>query len=167
MKSHLNWKLILMRVVVNGLAIALTAWLLAGIDVADPLLVNFLLMGAVFGLLNAFVKPAIQFLTLSLLFVTYGLVIILINTVMLLLLEFVFTGILLIENIWWAIAGGILIGLLGLFLENLLGLTPPIIDTSPESKPKDRQDIELDRTKHLVSHVATLMDKEKADETQK
>jgi putative membrane protein len=167
MKSHLNWKLILMRVVVNGLAIALTAWLLAGIDVADPLLVNFLLMGAVFGLLNAFVKPAIQFLTLSLLFVTYGLVIILINTVMLLLLEFVFTGILLIENIWWAIAGGILIGLLGLFLENLLGLTPPIIDTSPESKPKDRQDIELDRTEHLVSHVATLMDKEKADETQK
>jgi putative membrane protein len=167
MKSHLNWKLILMRVVVNGLAIALTAWLLAGIDVADPLLVNFLLMGAVFGLLNAFVKPAIQFLTLSLLFVTYGLVIILINTVMLLLLEFVFTGILLIENIWWAIAGGILIGLLGLFMENLLGLTPPIIDTSPESKPKDRQDIELDRTEHLVSHVATLMDKEKADETQK
>lgn len=167
MKSHLNWKLILMRVVVNGLAIALTAWLLAGIDVADPLLVNFLLMGAVFGLLNAFVKPAIQFLTLSLLFVTYGLVIILINTVMLLLLEFVFTGILLIENIWWAIAGGILIGLLGLFLENLLGLTPPIIDTSPESKPKDRQDIELDRTEHLVSHVETLMDKEQADETQK
>jgi len=167
MKSHLNWKLILMRVVINGLAIALTAWLLAGIDVVDPLLVNFLLMGAVFGLLNAFVKPAIQFLTLSLLFVTYGLVIILINTVMLLLLEFVFTGILLIENIWWAIAGGILIGLLGLFLENLLGLTPPIIDTSPESKPKDRQDIELDRTEHLVSHVATLMDKEKADETQK
>jgi putative membrane protein len=167
MKSHLNWKLILMRVVINGLAIALTAWLLAGIDVVDPLLVNFLLMGAVFGLLNAFVKPAIQFLTLSLLFVTYGLVIILINTVMLLLLEFVFTGILLIENIWWAIAGGILIGLLGLFMENLLGLTPPIIDTSPESKPKDRQDIELDRTEHLVSHVATLMDKEKADETQK
>jgi putative membrane protein len=166
MKHHLNWKLILMRVVINGLAIALTAWLLPGIDVMQPLLVNFLLMGAVFGLLNAFVKPAIQFLTLSLLFVTYGLVIILINTVMLLLLEFVFTGILLIENIWWAIAGGILIGLLGLFLENLLGLTPPIIDTSPESKPRDRQDIELDRTEHLVSHVATLMDKEKADETQ-
>ena len=32
MKDHLNWKLMLMRVVVNGLAIALTAWLLPGMD---------------------------------------------------------------------------------------------------------------------------------------
>ena len=90
MKDHLNWKLMLMRVVVNGLAIALTAWLLPGMDVVVPKLLNFLLLGAVFGLLNAFVKPIIQFLTLSLLFVTYGLVIILINTVMLLILEFIF-----------------------------------------------------------------------------
>ena len=168
MKHHWNWKLILMRVVVNGSAIALTAWLLAGIDVVEPKLINYLLMGAVFGLLNAFVKPVIQFLTLSLLFVTYGLVIIFINTVMLLLLEFVFTGILLIENIWWAIAGGILIALLGLFLENLLGLTPPIIDTEmPVEVPKAQTDREIDRTEHLISHVETLMDKEKADETQK
>ena len=54
MKDHLNWKLMLMRDVVNGLAIALTAWLLPGMDVVVPKLLNFLLLGAVFGLLNAF-----------------------------------------------------------------------------------------------------------------
>jgi putative membrane protein len=168
MKDHLNWKLMLMRVVVNGLAIALTAWLLPGMDVVVPKLLNFLLLGAVFGLLNAFVKPIIQFLTLSLLFVTYGLVIILINTVMLLILEFIFTDILLIENIWWAIAGGFLIGLLGIFLENLLGLTPPIIDTeTPEAAPKAEAEMEIDRTEHLVSHVETVIDdKETSHETQ-
>ena len=57
MKDHLNWKLMLMRVVVNGLAIALTAWLLPGMDVVVPKLLNFLLLGAVFGLLNATSNP--------------------------------------------------------------------------------------------------------------
>ena len=167
MKDHLNWKLMLMRVVVNGLAIALTAWLLPGMDVVEPKLLNFLLLGAVFGLLNAFVKPVIQFLTLSLLFVTYGLVIVFINTVMLLILEFLFTDILYIENIWWAIAGGILMGVLGILLENLLGLSPPIIDTEqPEIVPKTDAVREIDRTEHLVSHVETLMDKETGSETQ-
>ena len=131
------------------------------------LLVLEQVLGAVFGLLNAFVKPIIQFLTLSLLFVTYGLVIIFINTLMLLILEFLFTDILLIENIWWAIAGGFLIGLLGIFLENLLGLTPPIVDTEqPAAVPKDQAEVEIDRTEHLVSHVETLMDKETGHETQ-
>ena len=156
-----------MRVVVNGLVIALTAWLLPGMNVIEPLLLNFLLLGAVFGLLNAFIKPVIQFLTLSLLFVTYGLVIVFINTVMLLILEFLFTDILYIENIWWAIAGGILMGVLGIFLENLLGLSPPIIDTEqPERVPKAEAVREINRTEHLVSHVETLMDKETDHETQ-
>ena len=90
-----------------------------------------------------------------------------INTVMLLILEFLFTDILYIENIWWAIAGGILMGVLGIFLENLLGLSPPIIDTEqPERVPKAEAVREIDRTEHLVSHVETLMDKETDHETQ-
>ncbi len=167
MKNHLNWRLILMRVVVNGLVIALTVWLLPGMEIVEPRLINVLLMGAVFGLLNAFIKPIIQFLTLSLLFITYGLVIVLINTIMLLILEFIFTGILFIENFWWAIAGGILVGLLGIFLENLLGLTPPIIDTeSPEDAERTSDQRELERTEQLVAHVESFMDKETGHETQ-
>ena len=95
-----------MRVVVNGLAIALTAWLLPGITVVEPRVLNFLILGAVFGLLNAFVKPIVQFLTLCLLFVTYGLVSIFINTMILLIVAFLFGELLIIQNIWWALAGG-------------------------------------------------------------
>lgn len=123
----MNWKLLIMRTVLNGIIIALTALLLPGITVEDSSVVNYLLLGALFGILNALVKPVVQFFTLSLLFVSYGLIIILIHTAMLILLAF-FSDLIMIDNIWWAVAGGILMGLLGITLENLFGLTPPIID---------------------------------------
>jgi hypothetical protein len=33
-----------------------------------------------------------------------------------------------IQSVWAALAGGALMGFLGLLLESLLGMTPPIID---------------------------------------
>jgi putative membrane protein len=123
-----NWKLILMRILIYGLAIAITAFLLPGIQIADNSIMTYLILGAVFGLLGAFVKPAIQFLTLPLLFVTYGLVIVMFDTVTLILLELLLPDLLAIRGTLWAIAGGAMLGFLGNLLENLLGLTPPIID---------------------------------------
>lgn len=58
-----------MLTLLNGAAIALTALLLPGITVAHQRLLNYLILGAMFGLLNAFVKPIVQFLTISLLFI--------------------------------------------------------------------------------------------------
>jgi putative membrane protein len=165
---HFNWKLVLMRILVNGASIAFTAWLLPGIEVTEPKFINFLILGAVFGLLNAFVKPIVQFLTLSLLFVTYGLVIIFINMVILILVAFLLGDVLVIENIWWAVAGGAVMGLIAFFLENLLGMSTPIIDDSTAgAKLKGPHTKELDRTEHLVLHVENLMDEERIDETQK
>ncbi|MCB0164206.1 MAG: phage holin family protein [Anaerolineae bacterium] len=130
-----NWKLVLMLILLNGMAIGLTALLLPGITVAHQRLSTYLILGAMFGLLNAFVKPIVQFLTISLLFVTYGLVIIIVNTVMFLLLEFFLSDLLIINNIWWSIIGGSVISLLGVFLENLCGLSPPIIDDIAQPEP--------------------------------
>ncbi len=127
----MNWKIIVVRVLLNGPAIAFTALILPGI-VVQPSVLNFLLLGAAVGLLNAFVRPVIQFLTISLLFVTYGLVVILVNTVLLYLLAWTFGDLLVINSLFSAFAGGIIMGLLSLFLENLFGLAPPLIDdTSP------------------------------------
>lgn len=130
-----NWKLMLMLTLLNGAAIALTAMLLPGITIPQERFFVLLILGASFGLLNAFVKPIVQFLTISLLFVTYGLVIIIVNTVMFILLEFFFPNLLLIDTVWWAIIGGTVVSLLGLFLENLFGLSPPIIDDAAPPKP--------------------------------
>ena len=128
---NMNWKLILMRLLLNGVAIALTSLLLPGIRIIHNQIITYLILGAVFGLLNAFVKPIVQFLTLSFLFVTYGLVIVIINTVMLLLLELFMSDLLVIDSFWWALLGGLVLGILGLFLEAIFGLTPPLIDDAP------------------------------------
>jgi putative membrane protein len=124
----MNWKLMIMRVLVNGVAIAITVLLLPGIKVVDNRLLTYLILAIALGLLNAFVKPLVQILTLPLLFVTSGLVIVFINTAMLLLLEWLLPELLSIRGLAGALAGGAILGFLGILLENLLGMTPPIID---------------------------------------
>ncbi len=124
----LNWKLIVLRVVIAAVAIALTVLIVPGIRIPEYAYGTFLILGAAFGLLNAFVKPVIQVITLPLLFVTYGLVVVVINAVMLWLLSWLFGNVLVIDSLWSALFGGLILGLLGMFMENLLGLTKPIID---------------------------------------
>lgn len=133
-KSEWNWKLALMRVGVNGLSIAVISALMPGVMVPQPYLLNFVILGVCAGILNAVVKPIVSFLTLPFIFATFGLVVIIINTIMFLLLEFFFSNILIIDNIWAALVGGLLLGLGGTILENLLGLTPPIVDDAPQIK---------------------------------
>jgi hypothetical protein len=73
------------------------------------------------------VKPFLQFLLLPLIFASYGLVIVLVNTLMLILLAILFPDFFAVENLLWAFVAGALIGILGTFLENLFGLVPPIV----------------------------------------
>lgn len=130
----LNWKVMLLRIVINGLSLALIALLFPNIVIkGDNLLLTLLILGAALGVLNAFVKPIIQFLTLSLLFVSYGLVVIIINAAILAILSWLFPDLLGIKSLLAAFIGGGLIGLLGMFLEYVLGLTPPIVDDVPVS----------------------------------
>ena len=118
----------IMRVLVNGVAIAITVLLLPGIQVVDHTLLTYLILAIALGLLNAFVKPLVQILTLPMVFVTFGLVIVIINAAMLLLLEWLLPDLLRISGLVGALAGGAILGFLGIVLENLLGMTPPIID---------------------------------------
>ena len=124
----MNWKLMIMRVLVNGVAIAITVLLLPGIQVVDHMLLTYLILAIALGLLNAFVKPLVQILTLPFVFVTFGLVIVIINAAMLLLLGWLLPELLWIRGLLAALAGGAILGFLGIVLENLLGMTPPIVD---------------------------------------
>jgi len=133
-KFKWNWKLALMRVLVNGVSIAVITALLPGVTVPTPVLVNYLILGFSAGILNAVVKPFVSFLTLPFIFATFGFVIVVINAIMFLILEFLFPNILMIESIWTALLGGLLLGLVGIFLDNLLGLNPPIVDDAPQIK---------------------------------
>ena len=61
-------------------------------------------------MLNAFVKPVLQVLTLRFIFASYGLIVILINTLILYLLAFFFPARFAVDHLIWAFVGGALIG---------------------------------------------------------
>jgi putative membrane protein len=119
--------MVLMRLVINGLTLILVAGLVPNIYFVDRSLLSILLMAVGLGILNAFVKPIIQFLTLQFIFATYGFVIVLINTIILLLLDYIFEARFYVSGLLWAIVGGLVMGVVASFLESLLGLNLPIV----------------------------------------
>jgi putative membrane protein len=132
-----------MRLLINAATLLLIAVLFPKIYLVDRSLVSLLLMAAVLGLLNAFVKPIIQVLTLHFIFVSYGLVVILINALILYLLAFLFPAHFAVSSVFAALAGGAIIGLLGSLLESLLGVTPPVVgDRYPEVRTQLKQEQE-------------------------
>ena len=148
--KQFNWRFLLVRIVVNAIALAITAIIVPKIDFVDRSIWNLLLMALVLGVLNALLKPILQFLTLRFIFVTYGLVIVLVNTVILLLLSFLFPTRFAVDNLLWALVGGLVLGLLSSFLESLLGLTMPIMRGEP---PELRQQLE-EEARHTAWYAA-------------
>lgn len=122
-----HWKLALMRVVINAITLTITVLVIPFIRFVDPTLLSILFLGLILGVLNALVKPILQFVFLPLIFATYGLVIVLVNTLLLLLLAWLFPNFFVVERLFWALVGGVLIGILGTFFEILFGLIPPIL----------------------------------------
>ena len=78
--KQFNWRFVLVRILVNALALAVTAAIVPKIYFVDKSVWNWLLMAIMLGILNALLKPILQFLTLQFLFVTYGLVVVVVNT---------------------------------------------------------------------------------------
>ena len=87
------------------MALLLAVALLPSIYFVDRSLVTLLLMAFALGLLNAFVKPIIQVLTLRFIFASYGLIVVLINTLMMYLLAFFFPERFAVDKFIWASFG--------------------------------------------------------------
>ena len=125
---HFNIKVMIMRVLLNGITLAVTVFLLPGVKAVNPSLISFLILGAIFGLLNALIKPILQVITLPYLFASYGLVVIIINSVVLIVLALLAPELIVMESILGVVAAGAIVGVLGGFLESIFGVTPPILD---------------------------------------
>jgi putative membrane protein len=107
MRAHL------IRFVVNALALAAAVWVLPGLHYTGTPL-GFLVLAAVFGLINMVLRPLLTILTCPLVVVTLGLFMLVINAVLLLAtgaaarhLGLGFS----VDGFWWALLGGIIIGL--------------------------------------------------------
>ncbi len=113
---------LLLRIIVNAVAIVVTAAILPGITVLNDDIGTFLLLGLVFGLVNAVIKPLVTLLTCPLVILTLGLFIFVINGLMLLITAALLPDRLAVDGLGWAILGGIVMALVGLALDSLLGL---------------------------------------------
>lgn len=130
-RQQFNWRLSLVRLFVNGGAIILVALILPGVHLVNPSLLSIAFIALVIGLLNVFVKPIVQFMTLPFLFVTYGLIMIITSTVMFLLLALFLPRFITVSGLGAAVIAGVLMNLFTMILENVFGVVPPIVDNEP------------------------------------
>jgi putative membrane protein len=133
-----------MRVIINGLALWIASWLLPGLDIsttatteavaktgvnqgtdAAGIVLAYLFIGLIFGLVNAFVRPIVSFLSLPITILTLGLFTVVINAAMLYLTSWIsgytpvhFT----IDSFFWtAVLAAIIITVISLVADRLPG----------------------------------------------
>ena len=119
--SDLARRLVL-HIIVNAIAIAITTLILPGITVVNNDIGTYILIGAVFGLVNTTVKPLITCLTCALVVVTFGLFIFVINGLMLWITAGLLPDRLEIDGFGWAMLGGFIMAIVATFLQSQFGL---------------------------------------------
>ncbi len=143
--KQLNWRVFLVRALVNALTLIITVIVTPTINFIDPTVVTIAFLALMLGVINAIIKPVIQFFTLSYIFATYGLVIIFINALVLYILHWLFPAMFEIINPFWALWGGAVMGIVSGFLESVFGLTLPIVDEHAISERMRQEEAKLRR----------------------
>lgn len=100
-----------------------------------PTVGSILLLAAVFGLLNFFVRPALDALLMPFIVQTYGFVVILVDIAIFGILVFV-SGALTASSLWQLLVGGTLVGIARLAGIGFLGLTPPVVPDGKGLRPR-------------------------------
>ena len=110
---------LLIRWAVLGVAFAVTASLLGGVDVSGGFW-GYVWVSALFGIVNAIVGTIVRILTFPLTLLTLGLFLIVVNALMLKLTD-ALTDRLTIDEFWWtAIWAAIILSLVSVVLGSLL-----------------------------------------------
>jgi putative membrane protein len=103
----------IIRFLLSGLAVLLTAYLLPGVHVEHY--GYALLVALVLAIINALVKPVLVILTIPITFVTFGLFLLVINALMILLVDWLVGGFN-VDGFWWALLFSLILSLFtGLF----------------------------------------------------
>jgi putative membrane protein len=112
---------LVLRLLVNALSIAVIARILPGITVEDNSILTFIIIGLVFGVVNALVKPIIALLTCPLVILTLGFFILVLNGLMLLLTSAIMGSTFQVEGLGTAILGGIIVSIINMVMEGMTG----------------------------------------------
>lgn len=113
---------LVLRLVVNGLAIAVVAALLPGITITNDGLGTLAILAVLIAIVNAFVRPIVMLLSCPFIILSLGILIPVINGLMLMLVASLSGERLVVDNFGWAIVGGIIMAIVVIVLESVLGL---------------------------------------------
>ncbi|HKA67813.1 MAG TPA: phage holin family protein [Actinomycetes bacterium] len=109
---------ILVRIIVNAIALGVAAWIVDGVDLTSDSTANqvftLLAVAAIFGLVNTFIKPIVQLISLPFIVLTLGLLIFVINALLLWLTGAISSWIGLsfsVEGFWPALLASLIISL--------------------------------------------------------
>jgi putative membrane protein len=112
----------LLRVVINAVAIWLTTFIVAGVDVTpyppgDTLAVvlTYLLIALIFAIVNGIVGTFIRIVAFPLYLLTLGLISFIVNGLLLLLVEWIMSPLgfgLQTDGFWWAVLGALVISII-------------------------------------------------------
>ena len=113
---------LLLRWIINAVALAVAATIVSGIHVDGGWLV-LALVALIFGLVNALIRPVVALLTCPLIILTLGLFTLVINAAMLLLASWI-AGLLgigfMVDGFWPAFWGGLVISIVSIILSMLV-----------------------------------------------
>ena len=118
---------LLVWLLVNALALGAAVLLFAGITLRQgtdtQVVLELVVVGAVFGAITAVVRPVVRFLSLPLIVLTLGLALLVINALMLLLTSAISGSLGLgfhVDGFWTALGGSIVISLASMVLHAIL-----------------------------------------------
>ncbi len=115
----MNARNFIIRLIINMIALSITASLLPGIAINGGA-GTLLLVALVFGIINAIVKPILLLLTCPFVIITLGLFILVINGLLLLLTSSILGNSFVVDGFGTAIIGGIVMGIASMIVEWIL-----------------------------------------------
>ena len=105
-----------MQILLNGLAVFATAYILPGVHVSN--FITAIIVGIVLGIINAFVKPILVVLTLPITIVTLGLFYFVINALLILFGAGLVPGFT-VDSFWSALLFSLVISIVSWFFNQL------------------------------------------------
>lgn len=108
---------LILRFLLNGLAVLATAYLLPGVDVTDYQ--TSLITALVLSIANIIIKPLLILFTIPITVMTLGLFLLVINAIIILVADYFVTGFT-VNGFWWALAFSLIMSIFNSIIDDIL-----------------------------------------------
>lgn len=112
----MNW---IIRLLLNGLAVVLAAYLLPGVEIEGGF-GTALLVALILAVVNIIVKPILVILTIPITILTLGLFLLVINAALILFVENLVSGFT-VDGFWWALLFSLILSIFNSLFNDLAG----------------------------------------------